>query len=222
MFVLLFTFVFGGVMKLHVHGSYIDYLMPGIFVQAVLFGSTQTGIGLAQDLTTGMFDRFRSLPMARSAVLGGRTLADGVRNLLVVLLMTAIGAMLGFRFHGGPAEAVAGLALVVAFGLSFSWLSAVIGLLAGDVESVQAASLIWILPLTFASSAFVPVATMPGWLQVFAKLDPVSHTADALRGLFSGGPFATQLWESVAWLLAILVVSVPIAVRLYRKAACSP
>lgn len=124
MFVLLFTFVFGGVMKLQLHGSYVDYLMPGIFVQAVLFGSTQTGIGLAQDLTTGMFDRFRSLPMARSAVLGGRTLADGVRNLLVVLLVTAIGAMLGFRFHGGLAEAVAGLALVVAFGLSFSWLSA--------------------------------------------------------------------------------------------------
>ena len=218
MFVLLFTYVFGGVMKLDLHGTYVDYLMPGIFTQAVLFGSTQTGIGLAQDLTTGMFDRFRSLPMARSAVLGGRTLADGARNLMVVLLMTAIGALLGFRFHAGVPAAIAGLALVVAFGLSFSWMSAVIGLLAGDVESAQAASFIWILPLTFASSAFVPVATMPGWLQAFAKADPVSHTADALRNLFSGGPVATQLWESIAWLVGILVVSVPIAVRLYRRA----
>ena len=218
MIVLLFTYVFGGVMKIYLHGSYIDYLMPGVFTQAVLFDSTQTGIGLAQDLTTGMFDRFRSLPIARSAVLGGRTLADGVRILAVVLLMAAIGILLGFRFHAGALAAIAGLALAVAFGISFSWLSAVIGLLAGDVESAQAASFVWILPLTFASSAFVPIATMPGWLQAFAKADPVSHTADALRSLFSGGPVGTQLWESVAWLSGILAVCVPVAVRLYRRA----
>ncbi|MCL4313572.1 MAG: ABC transporter permease [Actinobacteria bacterium] len=219
MFVLLFTYVFGGVMKLEVHVNYVDFLMPGIFVQAAVFGSTQTGIGLAQDLTTGMIDRFRSLPMARSAVLAGRTLSDVMRNIFVVLLMTGVGALLGFRFHEGGWAILAGLAIVVFFGLSFSWVSAVIGLLAGDVESAQAASFIWILPLTFASSAFVPVNSMPGWLQAFAKADPVTHTVDVLRGLIIGGPVAVQLWESIAWLVGIMIVAVPLAVILYRRAS---
>ncbi|MCL4448094.1 MAG: ABC transporter permease [Actinobacteria bacterium] len=219
MFVLLFNYVFGGVLKLTIQGSYIDYLMPGIFAQAVIFGSVQTGIGLAQDLSTGMFDRFRSLPMARSAVLVGRTLADTGRNVFVILLMAGVGAIIGFRFEAGITAAIAAMALVLMFGLSFSWLSAVIGLITKDVEAAQAASIIWIMPLTFASSAFVPVATMPGWLQAFAKADPVSHTANALRSLFMGGPVATQLWETIVWLVGILLVTVPLAVFLYRKAS---
>ncbi len=217
MLVLLFIYVFGGVMKLEVH-NYVDFLMPGIFVQAVLFGSTQTGIGLAQDLTTGIVQRFRSLPIARSAVLAGRTLSDVVRNVGVVLLVTGVGLLLGFRIHEGPLSVAAALGILVLFGLAFSWVSAVIGLIAGDVESSQAASFVWVLPLTFVSSAFLPISFLPGWLQAFAKADPVTHTVDVLRALISGGPVAGQLWETLAWLSGIVAVSVPIAVLRYRKA----
>jgi ABC-2 type transport system permease protein/oleandomycin transport system permease protein len=217
MFVLMFDFVFGGVIKLVVHGPYVDYLMPGIFLQAVVFGSTQTGIGLAEDLSGGMVDRFRSLPMARIAVLTGRTTADTVRNVFVVLLMTLVGFLVGFRLTHGILPAVAVLAMAIVFGTAFSWISAVIGLVTRDVEAAQAAGFVWILPLTFASSAFVPVSTMPGWLQAFSKVDPVTVAVDAMRGLLIGGPVATHLYESIAWVVGILVICVPSALRLYRR-----
>ncbi len=217
MFVLLFTYVFGGIIKFVVHQAYIDFLMPGIFIQAAVFGSTQTGIGISEDMDKGMIDRFKSLPMARMAVLAGRTMSDSVRNVGVVLLMTGVGAILGFRFHNGVGLFIAALALVVAFGLAFSWISAVIGLLAGDPESTQAAGFVWILPLTFASSAFVPVASMPGWLQAFAKADPVTHAVDTLRVLLSGGALQVSLIETLAWIVGILIVSIPLAVWLYMR-----
>ena len=162
--------------------------MPGIFVQTVVFGSTQTGVGLAEDLSKGMIDRFRSLPMARSAVLAGRTLGDSVRNTFVVLLMTVVGVLVGFRFLAGFVPAVAALVLVVAFGFAFTWISAMIGLAVHDVESAQTAGFIWVFPLVFASTVFVPLSSMPGWLQAFARINPITCTANAVRALTVGGP----------------------------------
>jgi ABC transporter DrrB family efflux protein len=223
MFVLLFVFVFGGAIQ--IPGiSYKDYLMPGILVQTAVFCAVQTGIGLAEGLGRGMIDRFRSLPMARSAVLAGRTASDTVRNLFVILLMSGVGYLVGARFHGGLPGVIAGFALALLFGLAFSWISAFIGLALKDTEAVQAASFIWIFPLTFASSAFVGVQSMPGWLQAWAKANPVSITVDALRDLMLGTQVTHRslgfdlLW-SVVWIAGILAVFVPLAVTRYRKAA---
>jgi len=219
MFVLLFSFVFGGAIKaaLPPGEKYIDFLMAGIFVQTVIFGSVQTGVGLSDDLSRGMIDRFRSLPMARSAVLAGRTMSDVVRNCFVVVLMTAVGMAIGFRFHGGFIPAIGGLGLAVLFGLAFSWISAFIGLSVRDPEAAQAAGFVWIFPLVFASSAFVPVQTMPEWLQVFARNNPLSHTVNAIRALTQGGPIWHDLWISLAWIIGILVVFVPLSVYRYRQ-----
>ncbi|MBI4259276.1 MAG: ABC transporter permease [Actinobacteria bacterium] len=218
MFVLLFRYVFGGAIQ--VPGvNYVDFLMPGIFVQTAAFGSTQTGIGLAEDLSKGLIDRFRSLPMSRSAVLAGRTISDSVRNLFVVLLMLGVGYLVGFRFHAGIVPAVTGVLLAVGFGTAFSWISAWIGLSIRDVESTQAAGFLWIFPFTFASSAFVPVESMPGWLQAFANNQPVTATVNALRALTLGGPTAGHVLEAMAWIGGILLVFVPLSVRRYRSIA---
>jgi ABC-2 type transport system permease protein/oleandomycin transport system permease protein len=219
MFVLLFSYVFGGAIKgaLPPGQKYIDFLMAGIFVQTVIFGSVQTGVGLSDDLAKGMIERFRSLPMARSAVLAGRTLSDTVRNVFVVLLMTAVGTAIGFRFHGGFIPGVAGLGLAVLFGLAFSWISAFIGMTVRDPEAAQAAGFIWIFPLVFASSSFVPIQTMPDWLQAFARNNPISHTVNGIRALTQGGPVFHDLWISLVWIVAILLVFVPLSVRRYRN-----
>jgi ABC transporter DrrB family efflux protein len=223
MFVLLFAYVFGGAIKIPgatnfpFNVKYIDFLMPGIFVQTAIFGSTQTGVGLADDLSKGVIDRFRSLPMARSAVLAGRTLSDAARNLFVVMLMTVVGLAIGFRFHAGLPAALVGVVLAIVIGYAFSWISAFIGLTVRDVESTQAASFIWIFPLTFASSAFVPVQTMPGWLQAWAKVNPVSIVVDTLRALFLGGPTWTHAWKAGVWIVVILAVFVPLSVNRYRR-----
>jgi ABC-2 type transport system permease protein/oleandomycin transport system permease protein len=221
MFVLLFSYVFGGAIKgaLPPGTKYVDYLMAGIFVQATIFGSMQTGVGLADDLAKGMIDRFRSLPMARSAVLAGRTLSDTVRNAFVVLLMSGVGLLIGFRFHGGFVPSVAGLGLTVLFGFAFSWISALIGMSVRDPEAAQAAGFIWVFPLIFASSAFVPVQTMPGWLQAFSRNNPITHVINAIRALIQGGPVWHALWLSLAWIIGILLVFVPLAVSRYRRAA---
>jgi ABC-2 type transport system permease protein/oleandomycin transport system permease protein len=217
MFVLLFRYVFGGAIP--VAGSYVDYLMPGIFIQTIAFGATQTGVGLAEDLTKGMVDRFRSLPMARSAVLAGRTTSDTVRNTFVTLLMVVVGYLVGFRFRAGFVPAVLAVGLVVLFGLAFSWISATIGLAVQDVESVQTFSFLWVLPLTFASSAFVPVTSMPGWLQAFAKVNPITIVVNATRALSSGGPTGKLFLQSLAWIAVMLAVFVPLSVRKYRRTA---
>jgi ABC transporter DrrB family efflux protein len=219
MFVLLFTYVFGGAIQVPGVDNYVDFLMAGILVQTVIFGSTQTGVGLAEDMSRGMVDRFRSLPMARSAVLAGRTTSDTVRNLFVVCLMLVVGTLVGFRFHAGVVPAVGAVGLALAFGLAFSWISALIGLSVRDVESAQAAGFVWVFPLVFASSAFVPVDTMPGWLQTFADINPVTITVNALRALTLGGPTARPVLESLAWIAGILLVFVPLAVNRYRRAA---
>jgi ABC transporter DrrB family efflux protein len=216
MFVLLFRYVFGGAIP--VQGmSYVDYLMPGIFVQTAAFGSIGTAIGLADDLSKGMIDRFRSLPMARSAVLAGRVTSDTVNTVFQVMLMTVVGVLVGFRFHGTAGGAVVGLGLVVLIGLAFCCISAFVGLTIRDPESAQAATGIWIFPLVFASGIFVPVETMPGWLQAFAKVNPVTIFVEALRGLLVGGPVVTPLLQSFAWIAAIVLVFGPLAVHQYRK-----
>jgi ABC transporter DrrB family efflux protein len=216
-FVLLFTYVFGG--AIHVPGvDYVDYLMPGIFVQTVVFGAIATAIGLATDVQTGLLERFRSLPMARSAVLTGRTIADLFRNVFVVLLMAGVGFLVGFTIHTNPAKFLAAMLLVLLFGYSMSWVFATVGLLIGNPEAAQAAAFPVMAPLVFASSAFVPVATMPGWLQPFAEHQPVSVTASAGRALTLGTPATSYILQSLAWVAAILLVFVPIAVRRYRRA----
>ncbi|HSO96289.1 MAG TPA: ABC transporter permease [Acidimicrobiia bacterium] len=216
-FVLMFRYVFGGAIK--VPGvSYVDYLMPGIFVQTVVFGSLTTGVGLAEDLQKGLIDRFRSLPMARSAVLLGRTLADLVRNVFVVALMCAVGLMVGWRPSASLVSVLAGLGLVLAFSYSLSWLFAIVGLAVRNGETAQAASFPILAPLVFASSAFVPVNSMPGWLQAFAKHQPVSVVVDAVRDLTLGGASASHVISAIAWIVGIIAVFAPIAVARYRRA----
>lgn len=216
MFVLLFAYVFGGAIDVG-EIDYIDFLLPGILVQAVLFGSMQTGIGIADDLSKGIVDRFRSLPMSRSAVLSGRILADAVRNGLVVLLMLAVGAAIGFRFHSGVLDAAGVVFLAVLFGMVFSWLSALAGIIAGEPESAQVASFIWTFPLVFVSSVFVPVGTMPDWMEAFADISPVTLTVDSMRALALGGEVGDSLWQSLLWMLALLGVFVPLAIWRYER-----
>jgi ABC transporter DrrB family efflux protein len=216
MFVLLFTYAFGGAIHPPGIDRYIDYLLPGIFVLAIAFGASQTGVAIAEDLASGMIDRFRALPMTRTAVLAGRAVADAIRNLFVLGLMTGVGAAIGFRFHAGPAAAAAAIGLAVAVGLAFSWVNALVGLLVRDAESAGLAGLLAVIPLIFTSSTFVPVATMPGWLQAFAKVNPITVTVDALRALCLGGPTARPVWQAVAWIGGLLAVTVPAAVARYR------
>jgi ABC transporter DrrB family efflux protein len=216
-FVLLFTYVFGG--AINVPGvDYVDYLMPGIWVQTVVFGAIATAIGLATDVQSGLLERFRSLPMARSAVLTGRTLADLFRNVFVVILMASVGFLVGFTVHTNAAKLLLALLLVLLFGYSMSWVFATVGLVIGNPESAQAASFPVMAPLVFASSAFVPVASMPGWLQPFAEHQPVSVTASAARALTLGTPATSYILQSLAWVAGIVLVFVPIAVRRYRRA----
>src|SRR5438132_1005135 len=172
-FVLMFRYVFGGAISLPGPTPYVDYLMPGIFVQTVVFGSLAAAIGLASDLKSGLLERFRSLPMARSAVLTGRTIADLVRNVFVVALMSVVGFAVGFRIHGGVIPFLAGTVLVLMFGYAMAWVFATVGLAVGDPEAAQAAAFPVLAPLVFASSAFVPVSSMPASLQAFARHQPV-------------------------------------------------
>ena len=216
-FVLLFRYVFGGAIHASGYASYIDYLMPGIFVQTIVFGSLTTGVGLAEDLQKGLVERFRSLPMARSAVLVGRTLADLLRNLFVVLLMAVVGYLVDWRPQTGALAITAALGLVLLFSYSLSWMFAIIGLVARDSETAQAASFPILAPLVFASSAFVPIATMPGWLQTFAEHQPVSVVVDAVRDLTVGGPTSGDVLAALAWIIGIVAVCAPIAVRQYRR-----
>jgi len=221
LFVLLFSSAFGG--AIHVPGvaRYIDYLLPGIVVLAIGFGASQTGVAIAEDLSTGMIDRFRSLPISSGAVLAGRVTADALRNLFVVLLMIAVGAALGFRFHAGPTAALAAVALAVAMGLAFSWLNLLLGLAVRDPESAGLAGLFPVIILFFTSSALVPVATMPGWLQAFARANPITVITGALRALCLGGPAARPAIEASAWLLGSLAITIPAAITRYRHATSS-
>jgi ABC-2 type transport system permease protein/oleandomycin transport system permease protein len=216
LFVLLFRYVFGGAIR--IPGlSYVDFLMPGIFVQTTAFASTGTGVALAEDVTKGIVDRFRSLPIARSAVLAGRSLSDLLRMCFTVGVMVVVGLAVGLRFHEGPLKAAGAIAIVVFFGFAFSWISAWIGLSVKTVEAANLAGFVWLFPLTFASSAFAPVQTMPGWLQAFAKATPVTPTVDAARALVNGGPTMRPVLTSLCWLIAITAVFSTLAVRRYRR-----
>ncbi|HEV2311253.1 MAG TPA: ABC transporter permease [Acidimicrobiia bacterium] len=215
-FVLMFRYVFGGAIR--VPGiSYVNYLMPGIFVQTVVFGALTTGVGLAEDLNKGLVDRFRSLPMARSAVLLGRTLADLVRNVFVVALMCLVGVAVGWNPTGGLLAILAGVALVLAFAYALSWVFAIVGMSAPDGETAQAASFPILAPLVFASSAFVPVSSMPSWLQVFAKHQPVSAVVDAVRDLTITGTAGSHLLSALLWIGGIIAVCAPLAVARYQR-----
>lgn len=216
MFVLLFAYVFGGAIKAP-GVNYINFLIPGIIVQTVIFGSIQTGIGLAEDLAKGLVDRFRSLPMARSAVLAGRTLSDTARNVFVVGLMTLVGYIIGFRFQGGLGAALEALGLAVLFGFAFSWISASMGMLSRDIETAQVAGFVWVFPLVFASSIFVPVQTMPSWLQGFAKHSPITVAVNAVRALSLGWPVGSSITQTLFWVTGLVVVFAPLAVYLYRR-----
>ena len=230
MFVLLFRFVYENAFANVPGGDYVQFLMPGIFVQNAIFGSTATAIGLAEDLKKGLIDRFRSLPMARSAVLAGRTTADIVKNFLLVVVMITIGYLVGFRFEEGLAGALGVVVLVLAVGFTFSWISATIGLAIKQVEAVQAAIFTLVFPIVFVSAAFVPVAGMSDILQPVASHNPVTYWCDLARYLSIGQvavidaatglpKYTLQdlvLW-SAAWIAGLLAVFVPLSIRLYRK-----
>ena len=218
MFVLMFRYVFGGAIKIP-GGDYVDFLMPGIIGQTAAFASFATAIALAQELKKGVIDRLRSMPMARSAVLTGRLLADTGRMLVTILIIVAVGYAVGFRFHNGVIPAILMVVLATVFGLSICLIAAFTGLAIGDEESVQAFGLIWLFPITFLSSAFVPISSMPGWLQAFANNQPVTYVIDTMRAMAIGGPIEANLWKSIAWLAGILIVFVPLAVRAYKRAA---
>ncbi len=227
MFLLLFTYVFGGAIGQSLPavagGEYINWLMPGLLVQISVFGSGQTAIGLTEDLSKGVIDRFRSLPMARSAVLAGRTFADLGRNAAVVTLMLLVGFGIGFRYQTSVFGFLAGVALGLAFAYSLSWVMAVIGLYVRNPEATQSAVFLPVFPLVFASSVFLPTETMPGWLRVFADNQPITTVTNALRALMlgdgaliDGQVLATQLLVSVAWIVGITVVFSLLAIRAYR------
>ena len=216
MFVLLFNYVFGGAIAT---GSehYINYLLPGIFVQTTLFGSMMTGAGLAEDMHKGMIDRFRSLPMAHLAVLAGRTITEVIRNIVIVTIMTLIGFLIGFRIEHGFGNYLLAMTFVLLFGFAFSWISAAIGLGVKNVEAAQTAGMIWDIPLAIASSIIVPVASMQNGIRQIAEHNPVTYTVDTVRGLILGTDPGNEMWYSLLWIAAILLVFVPVAVRAYRK-----
>lgn len=220
MFTVLFRYVFAG--AIHVGGgvSYVNFLMAGVFVQTVAFGATgPTGVGLADDLQKGFMDRFRALPMSRTAVVLGRTLADLGRNTFTVVVMVVVGLIVGFHPEGSPLSWLAAAGLLLIFSFSFSWVGAAIGLAVRNPEAVQAAGLIWLFPFTFASSAFVPIATMPGWMQTFANNQPITKVVNAERDWMLGRSAGSTAWVALAFCVGVLAVAMPLAMRLYRRAA---
>ncbi len=225
-FVLLFRYVFGGAIPIP-GVPYVDYLMPGIFAQTVAFGAITTGVGLAEDTAKGLIERFRSLPMARSAVLVGRTVADLCRNVFVTFLMVLVGIIVGYRFHAGLIRFLLAMALLLGFGFALAWLFALIGLSTANAETTQAAAFPLIAPLVFASNAFVPVSTMPDWLAWWARNQPLSAVISAVRALTLSTEqrLAIHLTESTvhyvviaaAWIVGLVAWFAPLAVRRYRR-----
>jgi len=218
MFVLLFRYVFGGAIRTPGY-DYVDFLIPGIIVQNTAFGGFATALGLNEDVSKGLIDRFRSLPMSRAAVLGGRTLADIATNALSITILLVTGVIIGFSFHTSFLHAAAGIGLLLLFGYGFSWFLAFIGLLVSSPESVNSVGFIAVFPLTFISSAFVPVESMPDGLRQFAEYNPFTVIVDAMRSLWLGAPAGNYVWGAVVWSIAIVAVFAPLAVSRYRHAA---
>ena len=218
MFLLLFVYVFGGAISGSTRG-YLEFVLPGLLVQGIGFGTTQTAVGLNADFQSGLIDRFRSLPMARSAVVAGRVTADIARTAWSSLIIVGVAAVLGFRFHGGPAGAVGAFGLVLALGVAMCWLMAFLGVALRSPEAVQVAGFMLIMPLTFASSVLVPAGSMPGWLQSFVRINPITIFSDAMRGLMLGGPVAVSLLQAAAWIAGISLMFGALTVRRYRQRA---
>jgi ABC transporter DrrB family efflux protein len=219
MFVLLFAYVFGGAIATPGFEDYVDFLMPGIIVQTMSFGGFVTALGLAEDLKKGLVDRFRSLPMSRGAVLAGRTVSDVATNSISIAVMLIVGVIVGFSFDAPLTHIVAGLLLLLLFGYAFSWVFAFVGLTSSSPEAAQSLGFIVIFPLTFVSSAFVPVESMPGALQAFAEVNPFTIVVDAMRYLFLGTPAAgNNVWGAVAWSLGITAFFATLSVRKYKRA----
>jgi ABC transporter DrrB family efflux protein len=216
LFVLLFVYVFGGAIQTPGF-DYVDFLMPGIIVQSICFGGFVTALGLADDLKKGLMDRFRSLPMTRSALLTGRTLGDVVTNVFQLIVMLVVGLLVGFNFSGSVGEVIAGIALCLLIGYAFSWVFAFIGLTASSPEAANAYGFTILFPLTFVSSAFVPVASMPSWLQPIAERNPFTYMVNAVRALFLGIPAENDVWLALLWTLAIIVVFAPLSAWRYRR-----
>ena len=216
LFVLLFVYVFGGAIQTPGF-DYVDFLMPGIIVQSICFGGFVTALGLADDLKKGLMDRFRSLPMTRSALLTGRTLGDVVTNVFQLIVMLVVGLLVGFNFSGSVGEVIAGIALCLLIGYAFSWVFAFIGLTASSPEAANAYGFTILFPLTFVSSAFVPVASMPSWLQPIAERNPFTYMVNAVRALFLGIPAGNGVWLALLWTLAIIVVFAPLSAWRYRR-----
>jgi ABC transporter DrrB family efflux protein len=221
MFVVLFVYVFGGAIQTPGYDDYVDFLMPGIMMQTMSFGGFVTAIGLSDDLRKGLIDRFRSLPMARSAVLAGRTLADVATNLVSIVVMVVVGVLLGFSFSTSPLEVAAGFALLLLFGYAFSWIFAFIALSSSSAEGAQALGFMLIFPLTFASSAFVPPESMPAAIEWFAEINPFSTIVDATRALFVGAPAGNDVWGAVAWCVGLTAFFSALSVHRYRRAVSS-
>jgi ABC-2 type transport system permease protein len=218
MFTLLFVYVFGGAISTPGY-EYVDFLIPGIIVQNIAFGGFVTALGLSEDLKKGLIDRFRSLPMARSAVLAGRTLADVATNTLSVVVLVVTGLIIGFSFHGSAGEIALGFVLLLLFGYAFSWVFALLGLMVSSPEAANSLGFILVFPLTFISSAFVPVDSMPDALQWFADINPFTIMVDAMRALWLGAPAGDSVWGAFVWSFVILAIFAPLAVWRYRRAA---
>jgi ABC transporter DrrB family efflux protein len=216
MFVLLFVYVLGGAISTPGF-SYVDYLIPGIIVQTMAFGGFVTALGLSEDLKKGLMDRFRSLPMSRSAVLTGRTLADVSTNVVQLVVVLGVGLLVGFSFKTSVFHVIAGIALLLLIGYSFSWVFAFVGLVASSPEAANAYGFTILFPVTFISSAFVPVASMPSWLQPVAENNPFTKMVNAVRGLFLGIDVGNDVWLAVAWAVGLAVVFAALAIWRYRR-----
>ncbi|WP_019630424.1 ABC transporter permease [Actinomadura atramentaria] len=218
-FLVLFLYVFGGAVQGSTH-AYLQMLLPGLVAQMAMFATMGLGTALNEDIHKGVFDRFRSLPIARSAPLVGTILGDTVRFATSMVILTAFGSLLGFRFHTDPLSVLAGFALAYVFYLAVSWISVLIGLVAPSPETVQGLAFLWVMPLTFGSSIMVAdTSTMPGWLQAWAKANPVSHLTESLRALMLGGPVGNHVWYTLAWAAGIMLVTFPLAMRMYGRRA---
>lgn len=221
MFLLLFNYVFGGAIQLQgqaANEEYINFLLPGIIVQTVLFGASQASVGMAEDLSSGLMDRFRSLPIARFSVIAGRVLADTIRNIFVVLIMVFVGFLIGFRFGDGILNGMLGIYMAILFGFAFSWISMSVGLLVKDPEAALPAGFLWIFPLVFASDIFVPVQSMPEWLQKFAENQPVTKVAETVRVLMRGGT-TDSFGPALLWMFGITVVFLAVSIFLYQRSS---
>jgi len=216
MFVLLFTYVFGGAISGN-PGNYLQFALPGIVVQTVLFATLTTGVGLSTDLTKGVYDRLQSLPIARWTPLAGRILADTAKQVWAITLLFGVGMIIGYRFHGGPPQVIGAYLLLLIFSIAVSWTAVLIGVMVDTPEKVQIFGFVVVFPLTFCSNAFVPVQTMPGWLQAWIKVNPVTILADAVRSLVDGAPSYSNIGLSLLWAVGITVVFAPLAVARFRR-----